>query len=121
MDSQLTVSELESRWENTLTATGTAVARHPRTYRTLKALAVEVVERPIDINDYFPTVEKLLKHFELLDPCGTGSIFEIFKFRIKPSSIWQVKMLRVECRDLLNHLNTFDEWRRKKHHLQVVK
>ena len=121
MDSHLTVSELESRWEKALSATRTAAARHPRTYRELKALAAEIIEKPIDINDYFPTVEKLLNHLELLDPCGQESIFQIFKARISPSSIWQVKMLRVECRDLLTHLNAFDEWRRNKHHLRMVK
>ena len=121
MDNHLTVSELETRWEKALSATRTAAARHPRTYRELKALAAEIVETPIDINDYFPTVERLLNHLELLDPCGKGSIFQIFKSRISPSSIWHVKMLRMECQDLLTHLNAFDDWRRNKHHLRMVK
>ena len=121
MDSRLTVKELEARWEKALAATQTAAAEHPRTYRELKALAAEIVENPIDINDYFPAVEKLINHLELLDPCGQGSIFQIFKARISPSTIWHVKMLRMECRDLLTHLNAFDEWRRKKHHLRVLK
>ncbi|MBC2711818.1 MAG: hypothetical protein HGJ94_12770 [Desulfosarcina sp.] len=121
MDSRLTVKELESRWEKALTATRTAAARHPRAYRELKALAAEIVGHPIDINDYFPTVEKLVNRLETLDPGGRGSIFEIFNARISPSSIWHVKMLRMECRDLLAHLNAFDEWRRKKHRLRMVK
>jgi len=121
MDNRLTVRELEARWEKALTATQTAAARHPRTYRELKALAAEIVETPIDINDYFPTVERLLNHLELLDPCCKGSIFQIFKSRISPSSIWQVKMFRMECQDLLTHLDAFDEWRRNKHHLRIVK
>ena len=121
MDSHLTVSELETRWKKTLSATRTAAARHPRTYRQLKALATEVVGSPIDINDYFPTVDRLLNHLERLDPCCKGSMFQIFKSRISPSSIWHVKMFRVECSDLLAYLNTFDEWRRSKHHLRMVK
>ncbi len=56
-----------------------------------------------------------------MDPCGHGSIFGIFSDRISPSSIWHVKMLRMECKDLLAHLNAFDEWRRKKNHLRMVK
>ncbi len=121
MNDQLTISELESRWENALIATRIAATRHPGTYRRLKAQATEIVGKPVDINDYFPIVEEIINLLEVLDPCGQGSIFQIFKSRISPSSIWHVKMLRMECRDLLSHLNTFDEWRRKQHHLRMVK
>lgn len=121
MDGRPTLAELESRWEKTLTATQTAAANHPGTYRKLKTVATEIMSTPIDINDYFPTVNKLIGLLEALDPCGQESIFHIFKIRISPSSIWDVKMLRMECRDLLAHLDSFDEWRRKKHHLRQVK
>jgi hypothetical protein len=121
MDSHLTVGKLESRWEKTLTATQTAAAMHPEIYRNLKNQAAAIVENPIDINDYFPTVEKLVDHLKDMDPCGHGSIFDIFSARISPSSIWHIKMLRMECRDLLFHLNAFDEWRRSQHHLRMVK
>ena len=121
MNDRLTVSELESRWENALMATQTAATGHPGAYRKLKTLAAKIVGNPIDINDYFPIVEEMINLLEVLDPCGQESIFQIFKARISPSSIWHVKMLRMECRDLLSHLNTFDKWRRKRHHLRMVK
>jgi hypothetical protein len=117
----LTVKELEARWETALAATRAAVARHPRTYRKLKAQAARIVDDPIDINDYFPTVENLVDQLKAMDPGGRGSIFDIFNARISPSSIWQVKLLRVECKDLLAHLHAFDEWRRNQHHLRRVK
>jgi hypothetical protein len=121
MDSHLTVRELESRWEKTLTATQTAAAMHPETYRELKNQAVAIVENPIDINDYFPMVEVLVNHLKAMDPGGHGSIFDIFRARISPANIWQVKLLRMECKDLLAHLDAFDRWRRKKRHLRMVK
>lgn len=121
MDSRLTFTELESRWEKALMATRTAVSGHPGAYGELKALAAQIVDNPIDINDYFPTVERFTGILDTLDPCKKGSIFQIFKARISPSSIWHVKMLRMECRDLLAHLDAFDEWRRKKHRLRMVK
>jgi hypothetical protein len=121
MESHLTVRELEDRWEKALTATRIAAAMHPGTYRDLKAQAAAIVENPIDINDYFPTVEKLVDRLKTLDPGGHGSIFEIFNTRISPSTIWQVKMLRMECKDLLAHLDDFDKWRREKNHLRMVK
>jgi hypothetical protein len=121
MSSCLTIRDLEARWEKALMATRAAVAGHPRTYRELKAQAARIVDNPIDINDYFPAVEKLVNRLETLDPGCHGSIFGIFSARISPSSIWHVKMLRMECKDLLSHLNAFDEWRRKKHHLRMIK
>ncbi len=121
MDNRLTVSELESRWKNTLGATRLAITKHPATYRELKALAVHVVNAPIDIDKYFTTVERLLKHMQRLDPAGRGSIFQIFSEHIKPTNIWQVRQLRMECRDLLAHLEAFDQWRRQRSHLKRVK
>jgi hypothetical protein len=121
MDSRLTVSELEYRWKNALKATRTAVADHPRAYRELKTTAADIVANPIDISDYFSSVEKIINLLETLDPCGNGSIFQTFNDRISPSSIWHVKMLRMECTDLLAHLDAFNEWRRNKHRLRMVK
>ncbi|BBO67636.1 hypothetical protein DSCA_15660 [Desulfosarcina alkanivorans] len=121
MDTRFTVGELESRWEKALISTRTAVSGHPRAYRQLKTLSAEILETSIDINDYFPTVERIIHLLEELDPCGRGSIFQIFKTRISPTSIWDVKMLRMECRDLLAHLTAFDQWRRRQHHLRRVK
>lgn len=121
MDNRLTLEELESRWEKALMATRTAVSGHPCAYRELKALAAEILETPIDINDYFPTVDRMVSLLTRLDPCDRGSIFQIFRTRISPSSIWHVKMLRMECQDLLAHLNAFDRWRRGKHRLRMVK
>ena len=121
MKEQPTVSELESRWKDALCATRLAATQHPHTYRQLKTLAADVVNHSIDIDRYFPTVEKLLAHMQRLDPAGNGSIFQIFRDRIKPASIWQVRMLRVECKDLLDHLEAFDQWRRQTHHLRRIK
>ncbi len=121
MNDRLTLSELESRWKSALKATQIAATNHSGEYRELKARAAEILDRSVDINDYFPTVERIIHLLEVLDPCCKGSIFDIFKARISPSSIWQVKMLRVECRDLLAYLNAFDEWRRRQHHLRIVK
>ncbi len=121
MDDRLTVSELEKRWESTLKATEIAVSRHVDVYRRLKILANDIVTKPLDIKDYLPTVQKLIEFFNLLDSDGRKSIFYFFNHRISPSSIWHVKLLRLECRDLLAHLNAFDDWRRKIHGLKVVK
>ena len=121
MDRRPTLAELETRWEKALTATRTATSEHYRAYRELKSLAAEIVAAPLDINDYFPTVEKLIDLLDQLDPCGRGSIFHIFKSRLAPSTIWQVRQLRMECQDLLAHLEAFETWRRACHHLYCVK
>jgi hypothetical protein len=120
METRLTMSDLETRWEKALQATRAAVADHPETYLSLKQQAASILDNPIDITEYFPTVEKLTACLRALDPSGHGSIFEIFNQRISPSSIWHVKLLRMECRDLLAHLQAFDQWRREQHHLRMV-
>ena len=121
MERRLTVQQLEARWETALRATRSAVTVHPRTYRKLKTQAAAIINSPIDIKDYFPTVEKLTAHLKTLDPSGQGSIFDFFTERITPTSIWHVKMLRMECSDLLAHLRAFDSWRRDQHRLRMVK
>jgi hypothetical protein len=66
-------------------------------------------------------VEKLLNRLKNLDPCCRGSIFDLFCERISPGNIWQVRTLRLECRDLLAHLDAFDRWKRERIQLRRVK
>jgi hypothetical protein len=121
MNDKISVTELKKRWAHVLTATGKAAAAHPATYGELKTIAAAIVDEPLDIKEYFPTVEKLAQLLHNLDPCGSGSIFDLFCDRFSPRTIWQVQLLRVECKDLLAHLHDFDQWRRKTRHLRVVK
>lgn len=120
MASHLTVADLEARWERALVATRRAVAAHPAAYRQLKAQAAQILDQPVDINDYFSAVEQLVDRLDALDPEGQGSIFAIFSKRIAPTTIWQVRTLRMECKDLLAHLAVFDQWRRDRIPLRMV-
>ena len=121
MEPRLTVEELELRWETTLQASRRAVAAHPAAYRRLKALAADILAHPVDINDYFPIVETMMAYLKQLDPCSQGSIYDLFCARISPETIWQVRELRMECKDLLVHLDAFDQWRREQSALRMVK
>jgi len=121
MEPNLTVEELEARWKETLEATRRAAAADPAAYRRLKTQATQVLENPVDINDYFPTVDQLIACLKSLDPCDQGSIFDIFCKRLSPDDIWQVRDLRLECRSLLAHLEAFDRWKRERCHLRMVK
>ena len=121
MNEHLTIKELEKRWENVLALTRSAVARRPGVYRQLKTLAGDIVGKPLDIKEYLPTAEKLAALLRVMDPEGSGTIFHLFNGRIYPSHIWQVPLLRVECRDLLAHLRAFDQWRLKTSRLRIVK
>ncbi len=121
MNEKISVVELQKRWAHVLNATGKAVTAHPKVYAELKSMTEAIIDQPLDIKEYFPTVEKLIHLLNIMDPCGSGSIFNFFSDRISPKSIWQVQLLRVECKDLLAHLHDFDQWRRKTHHLCVVK
>jgi hypothetical protein len=121
MNERLTIEELEKRWENVLAMTKNAVAKQPIVYRQIKTLASNVVKNPLDIREYFPTVERLTNLLQTMDPEGRGSIFHFFSKHISPTSIWQVPLLRMECRDLLSHLEAFDQWLSQTSHLKLVK
>jgi hypothetical protein len=121
MNERPTLRELEKRWENVLTLTKSAVVRHPGVYRQLKSLAGDIVGNPLDIKEYLPTAERLAGLLRIMDPDESGTIFHFFRSRISPSNIWQVPLLRVECQDLLAHLEAFDQWRVQSSNLKVVK
>lgn len=121
MNEHLTIEELEKRWKNVLAVTQKAVAKNPGVYRHIKTLADDVAKNPLDIREYLPTAERLADLLQSMDPEGLGSIFYIFNKRISPKSVWQVPLLRVECKDLLSHLEAFDQWRHQSRHLRLVK
>ncbi|MBU4011178.1 MAG: hypothetical protein KJ882_10480 [Proteobacteria bacterium] len=121
MEDNLTIEELEKRWEYVLMATQDSVNKHPGVYHKLKSLAADIVETPLDIKEYLPTAKMLVELLKILDPNEQGSIFNLFTDRVVPSSIWKVSLLRLECKDLLDHLKTFDNWRIETHHLRIIK
>ena len=121
MDENITVSDLKQRWENVLKVTRKSVCNHPTEYRRLKSLARDIVYKPLDIREYLPTVKKLTDLLTQMDQEDQGSIFYLFNQRIRPSDIWRDNLLRVECRDLLEHLEAFDQWRISIHGLKIVK
>jgi hypothetical protein len=121
MNNPLTIAELEKRWHKVLALTRTAVVRNPGVYRQLKLLAADIAANPLDIREYLPAAEKLSGLLKAMDPDSRGSIFFLFSDRIAPRSIWQVPLLRVECKDLLDHLKVFDEWRINTCHLKIMK
>jgi hypothetical protein len=121
MNETLSVKELEKRYKEVLVATDKAVAKHPDVYHEIKSLACDVVTKPLDIKDYPITAEKLVKLFKTLDYNTQGSIFHFYYDRVWPLSICNLKFFRVECQDLLEHLKAFDEWRKEKRRLRVLK
>jgi hypothetical protein len=120
MQDKLTVDQLESRWLNVLMATDTAFKSQPSAYLELKSLLVSIINHPLDIKDYLPTAEKIVHLLKDLDPKGQGSLFHYFKDRFTPSNVWQIAELRLDCRDLLDHLTAFDKWRLDKCHLRLI-
>jgi len=121
MNETLTITELERRWEKTLAATEKAVSLHPEVYREIKLLVRDIVTKTLDISDYPFTAEKLGRLLKTMEDDTQINIFHFFCDRISPSSISKLKLLRLECRDLLEQLKAFDVWRRETHHLRILK
>ena len=121
MNEKLSVQELERRWEDALRCTEKAVTSHPDVYREIKRLVADIIAKPLDIRDYPATAERLVALLKTAGRHAQGSIFHFYGDRVSPSCICNLKFLRLECRDLLSHLEAFDEWRNKKSRLRVVK
>jgi len=121
MNEKLTISELERRWEKTLAATEKAVNRNPEVYREIKLFVGDIVTKTLDISDYPFTAEKLGSLLRTLAEGSEKNIFYFFCDRISPSSISKLKLLRLECLDLLEQFKAFDVWRRKTHGLKLLK
>jgi len=121
MKETLTITELERRWEKTLSATEKTVTRYPQVYRELKTLVEEIVTKTLDISDYPDTAEKLGGLLKTMEDAAQKNIFYFFCNRVSPSSISKLKLLRLECWDLLEQLKAFDAWRVETHHLRIMK
>lgn len=118
---RVSFQELNRRWETMLIRTEAAVGSQPGAYQDLKRLAVRIVDEPLDIGEWLPTARKMADLLVLLDPDRSGSIFGCFHDYILPSDVWHAATLRIDCADLLDHLNKFDQWRREKRQLHVVR
>lgn len=121
MNETLSLKELENRYKGVLVATDKAVAKHSDVYRELKALACDVVTKPLDIKDYPITAEKIVELLKIIGCETEGNIFQFYYNRVWPLSICNLKFFRMECRDLLEHLKAFDEWRKEYRHLRILK
>ncbi|MDZ7582379.1 MAG: hypothetical protein U5R30_17790 [Deltaproteobacteria bacterium] len=121
MNEKLSVEELERRWQNVLLDTAKAVSAHPQVHREIKRLAADIIAKPLDIADYAATAERLVRLLKTISSPARGSIFQFYVDRVSPSSICNLKFLRVECHDLLSHLAAFDEWRHERRHLRILK
>ena len=121
MNETLTIAELERRMQKTLSATEKAVIRYPQVYRELKILVEEIVTKTLDISDYPLIAEKLGKLLKTMEGNAPKNIFYYFCDRVSPSSISKLKLLRLECWDLLEQLKAFDAWRMETRHLRILK
>lgn len=121
MNETLTLEKLQRRWEKVLSASERAVARDPEAYLQIKTLADDIANRPLDIAEYMPTADKLVGLLKQMEGELQGTLFHYYRNNVSPTSIWHLKLLRVECRDLLASLEAFEEWRKSRRPLKIVR
>jgi hypothetical protein len=121
MEETLTVKDLRDRWEKALSITEELVGRDPGAYSQMKGLLKDIVTQTVDICDYEDTAKQLDRLLKTIDDPTRQSIFYFFCDRFLPCSISKMRLFRIECRDLLDQLKTFETWRKEKHHLVVLK
>jgi hypothetical protein len=121
MEETLTLKDLQDRWEKTLSITEKLVVRDPNGYSQIKELLKDIVTKTVDICHYEDTAIKLDRLLTKIDDASKRSIFYFFSDRFSPFSISKMRLFRIECRDLLDQLKAFEDWRIEKHHLIVFK
>jgi len=115
------IDELKKRWEAVLTVTDRMVVRQPGVYREIRSLAEDILTKPLDIQDYPMTAERLTRLLRIAGYQAQGTLFHFYFDRFSPSSISRLKLFRAECRDLLASLDAFEGWRRKTRRLRLLK
>ncbi|MBF0225776.1 MAG: hypothetical protein HQK76_10005 [Desulfobacterales bacterium] len=115
----LTVDELLKKRIESFFITEKAVLQYSKEYREIKCLLRRIVFEVVDISEYYPLSNELIN---LFDAMGEGTIFYNYFYKnIDPSQSGDARFLRAECRDLLNQIEEFDEWRLKNRNIRILK
>jgi hypothetical protein len=113
-----TLDELKRRWERCLFVSDAAVCRSPQTYARIRGLARHVLTHPVDIDDYAGLARRMSR---LIEQMGCDTLFfHYYHDHIDPLKFGRAQYFRPICRDLLDRLDWFAQWRASRRRLRVV-
>lgn len=117
----LTFEQLQQQHQRALTLSEQAVRKRPEAYRQVKSLIHQIVNEPVDVGEYFHLARTLTDLLNHLGSCQPGSIFEYYQPNIDPLKQGQARYFRMECCDLLEQLQNFEQWRKARRPLKLIR
>lgn len=117
----LTFEQLKQQHLRALALSEQAVRRKPDAYRQIKTLVHQVVNEPVDVGEYYHLARTLSGLLEALGGGQPGSIFEYYRNNIDPRKLGQARYFRMECRDMLEQLSNFEQWRKDNRRLTIIR
>ena len=115
---ELKPSIFEKR-EQSLVNTEKAICKHPDVYLEIKSIISQVINHPVDINEYYSTARRLAA---LLESMGRNTVFDpYFIDNVDPRRNCQARYFRYICQDLNEQIKILNHWRKERSQLRVIK
>ncbi|MFP3999141.1 MAG: hypothetical protein ACLFUN_04795 [Desulfobacterales bacterium] len=115
-----TMEELRRRRQRALEKAEKAISERPGEYREIKRLLDEILDRPVDVTDYYRVAGEIVRLLEKLSASSSESLFAYYCSNIDPRKKGDARYFKVVCRDLRHQLNLVDQYRRQRHNLRIL-
>ncbi|MBU0994811.1 MAG: hypothetical protein KJ737_20150 [Proteobacteria bacterium] len=113
------IDQLYETRQRCLENTEVAIHERPDVYDEIKQILVRVIQKHVDIDDYYPIAARLT---ELIEKMGKDTLFySYFYDNIHPEKSGTAKYFRFICKDLLLQIHELNDWRIKRRSLAVIK
>lgn len=115
-----TIEELKSRRQRALEKAEKAISDRPAEYREIKRLLDRILDRPVDVADYYRVAGEIVRLLEKLSASSSESLFAYYCSNIDPRKKGDARYFKVVCRDLSQQLKLVDQYRRQRHKLRII-
>ncbi|MFW6081648.1 MAG: hypothetical protein ACOC7W_07025 [Desulfosalsimonas sp.] len=115
-----TIEDLKQRRQQALDRAEKAIAGSPGEYREIKRLLDAVLDRPVDVSDYYRVATKIVRLLEMLSATSPDSLFAYYCNNIDPNRQGDARYFKIVCRDLRHQLELIDQYRRQRHKLRII-
>ena len=98
-----------------------AIRQYPAVYCEVKAMINDILNRPVDISEYYHMASLLSDLLHSLSQIGGETIFHYYYPLIDPKQNNNVRYFRAMCIDLADQLQKIDCWRMSQRKIRIVK
>ena len=113
-----TLNDLRQKRKQSLLKSSEAVKHHPVEFEEIKAILDRVIQKPVEIDEYFPMAGRLAR---LLETMGPDTIFcHYYLENIDPARNCQARHFRYICMDLQEQIAALNRWRQKQRQIRLI-